>query len=101
MSKLFFSALLSALVILPVQAQKINTDSIKAEMDKIELTNPAMKQTIEKFKKGVVKGDTESMNQLGMECMVCGTRTLPLLFLQIMSILVIPLQTNWFLSMRM
>ena len=69
MSKLFFSALLSALVILPVQAQKINTDSIKAEMDKIELTNPAMKQTIEKFKKGVVKGDTESMNQLGMECM--------------------------------
>jgi len=54
---------------MPVQAQKINTDSIKAEMNKIELTNPAMKQTIEKYKKGVVKGDTESMNQLGMECM--------------------------------
>ena len=57
------------MVIMPVQAQKINTDSIKAEMNKIELTNPAMKQTIEKYKKGVVKGDTESMNQLGMECM--------------------------------
>ena len=60
---------MSVLIALPVIAQKVNTDSIKAEMDKIELTNQAMKQMIDRYKKGVIKGDTESMNLLGMECM--------------------------------
>lgn len=62
------SVVLSVLFTLPTLAQKANTDSIKAEMNKIELTNPAMKQTIDKYKKGVVKGDAESMNLLGVEC---------------------------------
>ena len=64
----FVSVVFSVLFTLAVFAQKANTDSIKAEMEKIELTNPAMKQTIDKYKKGVIKGDAESMNQLGVEC---------------------------------
>ena len=69
MKRIILSALLSAFIFLPAQAQSTNTDSIKAEMNKIEITNPAQKQTIEKYKKGVIKGDAESMNLLGMECM--------------------------------
>lgn len=38
-------------------------------MEKIELSNPAMKQMIDRYKKGVIKGSAESMNLLGMECM--------------------------------
>lgn len=69
MNRLFLSAFLSAFFILPLSAQSSNTDSIKAEMNKIELTNPAFKQMIDRYKKGVIKGDAESMNDLGMECM--------------------------------
>ncbi len=69
MRKRLLSVVMSVLIALPVIAQKVNTDSIKAEMDKIELTNQAMKQMIDRYKKGVIKGDTESMNLLGMECM--------------------------------
>lgn len=68
MRKTIISVVISVITVIPVFAQKANTDSIKAEMEKIELTNPAMKQTIDKYKKGVVKGDAESMNQLGVEC---------------------------------
>ena len=60
---------MSVFLFVPAIAQKINTDSIKAEMDKIELSNPAMKQMIDRYKKGVIKGDAESMNLLGIECM--------------------------------
>lgn len=63
------SVVMSALFVMPVAAQNVNTDSIKAEMDKIEITNQGMKQVIENYKKGVIKGDLESMNLLGMECM--------------------------------
>ena len=69
MKRLILSALLSVFFIIPLSAQKVNTDSIKAEMDKIELSNPAMKQMIDRYKKGVIKGDAESMNLLGMECL--------------------------------
>ena len=69
MRRLFLSVLLSAVIIIPASAQQVNTDSIKAEMNKIELTNPAMKQLIDNYKKSVIKGDAESMNLLGMECM--------------------------------
>ncbi len=63
------SVVMSVLFFLPTFAQNINTDSIKAEMDKIEITNQGMKQVIENYKKGVIKGDLESMNLLGLECM--------------------------------
>ena len=48
------SVLLSVLFFMPSLAQT-NTDSIKAMMDKIEITNPGMKQVIENYKKGVIK----------------------------------------------
>lgn len=69
MRKTILSVIILMAFSLMTHAQTVNTDSIKAQMDKIELTNPAMKQTIEKYKKGVLKGDLASMNQLGMELM--------------------------------
>ena len=62
------SVVMSVFLFMPAIAQKINSDSIKAEMDKIELSNSAMKQMIDRYKKGVIKGDAESMNLLGLEC---------------------------------
>ena len=62
------SVVMSVLLSVPAFSQKVNTDSIKAEMDKIEITNQGMKQVIENYKKGVIKGDLESMTLLGMEC---------------------------------
>ena len=63
------SVVMSVLFVLPTLAQqKVNTDSIKAEMDKIEPSNPAYKQLIDRYKKGVIKGDAESMTLLGLEC---------------------------------
>ena len=64
----FLSVVMSVVISLPTFAQKTNTDSIKAEMDKIEITNQGMKQVIENYKKGVIKGDLESMNLLALEC---------------------------------
>ena len=49
------SVLLSVVFFMPSLAQT-NADSIKAMMDKIEITNPGMKQVIENYKKGVIKG---------------------------------------------
>ena len=69
MRKFIISVVMSVVITLPTFAQKINADSIKAEMDKIELSNPAMKQMIDRYKKGVIKGDAESAYLLGMECM--------------------------------
>ena len=69
MRKGFLSVVMSVIIAIPAFAQKVNTDSIKAEMEKIEVTNPGMKQVIENYKKGVIKGDLESMNLLAMECM--------------------------------
>ena len=69
MRKIIISVVMSVVIYLPTFAQKVNSDSIKAEMDKIELSNPAMQQLIDRYKKGVIKGDAESMNLLGMECM--------------------------------
>jgi TonB family C-terminal domain len=69
MRKFIISVVISVVISLPIFAQKVNSDSIKAEMDKIELSNPAMQQLIDRYKKGVIKGDAESMNLLGMECM--------------------------------
>ena len=69
MRKFIISVVMSVIISLPALAQKVNSDSIKAEMDKIELSNPAMQQLIDRYKKGVIKGDAESMNLLGMECM--------------------------------
>ena len=69
MRKSIVVVLLAVLFTAPAIAQKVNSDSLKAEMDKIELSNPAMKQMIERYKKGVIKGDAESMNLLGMECL--------------------------------
>lgn len=68
MRKTFLAIVLSAIIAIPAFAQKVNTDSIKAEMDKIEITNQGMKQVIENYKKGVIKGDLESMNLLALEC---------------------------------
>src|SRR5574344_726744 len=61
--------LCSLILAVPSFAAEVNTDSIKAEMEKIEITNVVVKSTIEKYKKGVIKGDLESMTQLGVECM--------------------------------
>jgi len=61
------SVLLSVVFFMPVLAQT-NTDSIKTMMDKIEITNPGMKQVIENYKKGVINGDLESKTLLGLEC---------------------------------
>lgn len=47
----------------------VNPDSLKTELDKIEIIRNGEKQTIEKYKKGVLKGDFKSMDLLGMECM--------------------------------
>lgn len=69
MRKILSTALMLFFFIVPTLAQKVNTDSIKAEMDKIELSNPSLKQMIDRYKKGVIKGDAESMYLLGMECM--------------------------------
>lgn len=63
------SVVISVLFIMPISAQTVNTDSIKAQMDKIEVTNEGMKQVIDNYKKGVIKGDLESMNALALECM--------------------------------
>ena len=64
-----FSIVMSVLLFMPALAQQVNTDSIKAEMDKIEITNQGMKAVIENYKKGVIKGDLESMNLLALECL--------------------------------
>ena len=56
------------MVFMPISAQTVNTDSIKAQMDLIEITNQGMKQVIENYKKGVIKGDLESKTLLGLEC---------------------------------
>ena len=56
------------MVLMPISAQTVNTDSIKAQMNKIEITNQGMKQVIENYKKGVIKGDLESKTLLGLEC---------------------------------
>lgn len=64
----YFAILCSLILAVPSFAADLNTDSIKAEMEKIELTNVAEKATIEKYKKGVIKGDLESMTLLGIEC---------------------------------
>ena len=69
MRKRLISIVMSAIIFMPISAQNANTDYIKAEMDKIEITNPGMKQVIENYKKGVIKGDLESMNLLAMECL--------------------------------
>ena len=54
----------------PATAQLANPDSVKAELNKIELLNGSMKQTIDKYKKNILKtGDLESMTLLGIECM--------------------------------
>ncbi|MBO7437284.1 MAG: TonB family protein [Bacteroidaceae bacterium] len=68
MRKKLISVVVSALFLMPIMAQDVNTDSIKALMDKIEITNQGMKQVIENHKKGVIKGDLESMNALAQEC---------------------------------
>lgn len=68
MRRKLISVMLTALVSMPLIAQTVNTDSIKAQMDKIEITNQGMKQVIENYKKGVIKGDLESMTMLGLEC---------------------------------
>lgn len=68
MRRKLISVVLSAMVLMPISAQTVNTDSIKAQMDKIEITNQGMKQVIENYKKGVIKGDLESMTLLGLEC---------------------------------
>lgn len=65
----YFVFLCSLIIAVPSFAAEVNTDSIKAEMEKIEITNVVVKSTIEKYKKGVIKGDLESMTQLGVECM--------------------------------
>ena len=69
MRKSFVAVLFTLLVSATAIAQKVNTDSIKAEMEKIKVTKFDMVQTIDKYKKGVIKGDAQSMNLLGMECM--------------------------------
>jgi len=68
MRRTFLAIVVSVVMSIPAFAQNVNTDSIKAEMDKIEITNPGMKQVIENYKKGVIKGDLESMNLLALEC---------------------------------
>lgn len=68
MRRKLISVVLSAMVLMPISAQTVNTDSIKAQMDKIEITNQGMKQVIENYKKGVIKGDLESKTLLGLEC---------------------------------
>lgn len=47
----------------------LDIDSLKTELDKIELTNADAKSSIEKYKKGVLKNDPKSMNLLGVEYM--------------------------------
>ena len=69
MRKFLISVVLSALSVLPALAQEANTDSVKAQMDKIQITNEGMKQVIENYKKGVIKGDPESMTLLAHECL--------------------------------
>jgi FOG: TPR repeat, SEL1 subfamily len=68
MRRKLISVVLSAMVLMPISAQTVNTDSIKAQMNKIEITNQGMKQVIENYKKGVIKGDLESKTLLGLEC---------------------------------
>ena len=68
MRRKLISVVLSAMVFMPISAQTVNTDSIKAQMDLIEITNQGMKQVIENYKKGVIKGDLESKTLLGLEC---------------------------------
>ena len=69
MRKLFSAAALFVLIMPSAYAQTSYEDSIKNEMNKIELLNGSMKQTIDKYKKAVIKGDAESMALLGVECM--------------------------------
>lgn len=60
---------LFALLLTGKMCAALDTDSLKTELDKLELTDAASKSTIEKYKKGVLKGDLKSMNLLGVECM--------------------------------
>lgn len=69
MSKKSLFALLLLAASMTANSQNVNSDSLKAEMAKVELSNPAKKQDIEKLKKGVIKGDLESMDQLAVELM--------------------------------
>ncbi len=69
MRKLVSFAILLTAFSFGANAQTVNADSLKTEMAKVELTNPAMKQTIEKLKKNVTKGDLEAMDQLALELM--------------------------------
>lgn len=47
----------------------INPDSLSIGLDKIVLIKDDARQTIEKYKKGVKKGDLKSICKLGTECM--------------------------------
>ena len=69
MRKSILTTFLAVLFSVSAFAQTVNTDSLKNELDKIEVTSPGMKQTIDKYKKAILKGDTQSMNLLGMELM--------------------------------
>ena len=69
MRKVIVATFMAVLLSVSAFAQTVNTDSLKNELDKIEVTSPGMKQTIDKYKKGVLKDDAQSMNLLGMELM--------------------------------
>ena len=57
MRKLFSTAALFLLLAPTAWSQTSYEDSVKNEMNKIELLNGSMKQTIDKYKKAVIKGD--------------------------------------------
>lgn len=69
MNKGLISAAILLLLTSGINAQSVNSDSLKTEMAKVEVTNPAKKQAIEKLKKSVIKGDLEAMDQLAVELM--------------------------------
>lgn len=60
----------TALVLLALQAPaKVNTDSLRLQLDNIQATVPATRNDIDKLKRNALKGDLKSISQLGVECM--------------------------------
>lgn len=69
MKRMLITMVCGLMAFVTVSAADVNTDSIRTELDKIVLLKPQAKSDIDKYKKGVLKGDLKSIELLGKECM--------------------------------
>lgn len=60
----------TALLLLSLHAvAEVNIDSLRLQLDNIQVTQPSARNDIDKLRKNALKGDLKSISQLGVECM--------------------------------